>query len=170
MRSRAPPRTEVHLVVCLLAAADAACADELEVGGPGPPPKISRVIFDKMQGGPTHFIAESHYAAESWKNFSLSKEQGEASGIAGKSEETAGCKEAGCRDHGTNGQRKIAVPRVRSVPTGGRAAAKLPTAGASAGSASRSAPIACDGMAAGISEARFASGFTLRRLQGQNDR
>ncbi len=54
------------------------------------PEKISRVIFDKMQGGPTHCIAESHCAAESWKNFSLRKEQGGASRIAGKHRGTAG--------------------------------------------------------------------------------
>jgi hypothetical protein len=48
------------------------------------------VIFDKMQGGPTDFIAESHCAVRSWKNFSLKQEQGEASGIAGKSRGTAG--------------------------------------------------------------------------------
>jgi hypothetical protein len=29
------------------------------------------VIFDKMQGGPAQFIAESHSAVESWKNLSL---------------------------------------------------------------------------------------------------
>jgi hypothetical protein len=32
----------------------------------------------KMQGVPTHFIAESHCAVRSWKNFSLKQEQGEA--------------------------------------------------------------------------------------------
>jgi hypothetical protein len=54
------------------------------------PHPICRVIFDKMQGGPTDFIAESHCAVRSWKNFSLKQEQGEASGIAGKSGGTAG--------------------------------------------------------------------------------
>jgi hypothetical protein len=65
-----------------------------DVLGPKSDPggKICRVIFDKMQGGPTHCIAESHCVVRSWKNFSLSKEQGEASGIAGKSGGTAGCK------------------------------------------------------------------------------
>ena len=29
-----------------------------------------------MQGGPTHFIAESHCAVGSWNNFSLKQEQG----------------------------------------------------------------------------------------------
>src|ERR1700692_1223763 len=35
-----------------------------------------RVILDKMQGGPTEFIAESHCAVESWKNFSLKQRAG----------------------------------------------------------------------------------------------
>ena len=39
-------------------------------------PKFNRVIVDKMQGGPTHFIAESHCAAKSWKNFSLKQRAG----------------------------------------------------------------------------------------------
>ena len=38
-------------------------------------------------------MAESHCAVESWKNFSLSKEQGEASEIAGKSGGAAGLQE-----------------------------------------------------------------------------
>jgi hypothetical protein len=42
------------------------------------PPFICRVIFDKMQGGRPISLLESHCAVESWKNFSLSKEQGEA--------------------------------------------------------------------------------------------
>jgi hypothetical protein len=46
-------------------------------------------------------MTESHCAVESLKNLSLSKEQGEASGIAGKSGGQQGAKEAGCRDHGT---------------------------------------------------------------------
>ena len=50
------------------------------------------MIFDKWREGRPHFIAESHGAAESWKNFSLSKEQGEASEMAGKRGEQQGCK------------------------------------------------------------------------------
>jgi hypothetical protein len=34
------------------------------------------VIFDKMQGGPTHCIAESHCVVRSWKNFSLKQRAG----------------------------------------------------------------------------------------------
>jgi hypothetical protein len=55
-----------------------------------PPHSICRVIFDKMQGGRPISLLESHCAVESWKNVSLSKEQGEASGIAGKSREADG--------------------------------------------------------------------------------
>jgi hypothetical protein len=132
-----------------------------EVLGARPPPKISRVIFDKMQGGPTHFMAESHCAAKSWKNFSLSKEQGEASGIAGKSGETAGCKEAGRRDHGTNGHGRAQSPRRdRSVrrETGLRQSSNGQALG---GDPAR--PIACDGMVAAPPR-RAASGSALRRL------
>ena len=56
---------------------------------------ICRVIFDKMQGGPTHFIAESHCAVRSWKNFSLKQEQGEAKRDC---REEQGCKGAGYRE------------------------------------------------------------------------
>jgi hypothetical protein len=41
--------------------------------------------FDKMQGEPIQFLVESHCAVRGWKDFSLSKKQGEASRIAGKS-------------------------------------------------------------------------------------
>jgi hypothetical protein len=37
-------------------------------------------------------------------------------GLQGRTGEQQGAKEAGCRDHGTHGQRKIAVSRGRSVP------------------------------------------------------
>jgi hypothetical protein len=57
--------------------------------------------FDKMQGGPAQFIAESHCAVVSWKNLSLSKEQGEASGIAGKTQGRPGLQRGRIRDHGT---------------------------------------------------------------------
>jgi hypothetical protein len=40
------------------------------------PGQFCRVILDKMQGGPTQFIAESHCAVESWKNFSLKQRAG----------------------------------------------------------------------------------------------
>jgi hypothetical protein len=42
-------------------------------------PVVLQSDFDKMQGGPTHCITESHCVVRSWKDFSLSKEQGEAS-------------------------------------------------------------------------------------------
>jgi hypothetical protein len=48
------------------------------------------VIFDKWRECRLHFIAESHGAAESWKNFSLSKEQGESSEMAGNGGGAAG--------------------------------------------------------------------------------
>jgi coenzyme Q-binding protein COQ10 len=38
--------------------------------------EFCRVIFDKMQGGPAQFIAESHCAVESWKNLSLKQRAG----------------------------------------------------------------------------------------------
>src|ERR1700674_3524095 len=41
--------------------------------------------FDEMQGEPIQFLAESHCAVRSSKDSSLSKDQGGASGIAGKS-------------------------------------------------------------------------------------
>jgi len=41
--------------------------------------------FDEMQGEPIQFLAESHCAVRSCSGFSLSKEQGGASGFAGKS-------------------------------------------------------------------------------------
>jgi hypothetical protein len=41
--------------------------------------------FDEMQGEPIQFLAESHCAVRSSEDSSLSKEQGGASGIAGKS-------------------------------------------------------------------------------------
>ena len=41
--------------------------------------------FDKMQGEPIQFLAESHYAVGSCNELSLSKEQGGASRFAGKS-------------------------------------------------------------------------------------
>ena len=41
--------------------------------------------FDEMQGEPIQFLAESHCAVRSCNEFSLSKEQGGASGFAGKS-------------------------------------------------------------------------------------
>src|SRR5437868_8070525 len=40
--------------------------------------------FNKMQGEPTQILAGSHCVVGSWKDFSLSKEQGEASWIAGR--------------------------------------------------------------------------------------
>jgi hypothetical protein len=55
-------------------------------------PNFAGWFLTKCREGPTHCIAESHCGVRSWKNFSLSKEQGEASGIAGKSGGTAGCK------------------------------------------------------------------------------
>jgi hypothetical protein len=51
-----------------------------------------------MQGGPTHFIAESHSAVRSWKNFSLKQEQGEAKRDC---REEQGLQRGRIRDHGT---------------------------------------------------------------------
>jgi hypothetical protein len=41
-----------------------------------PPGNFCRVIFDKMQGKPTHCKAESHCVVGSWKNFSLKQRAG----------------------------------------------------------------------------------------------
>jgi hypothetical protein len=38
--------------------------------------KFCRVIFDKMQGGPTQLQAESHCLVRSWKNLSLKQRAG----------------------------------------------------------------------------------------------
>jgi transposase len=46
----------------------------IEAGTPGE--KSCRVIFDKLQGGPIHCIAESHCVVRSWKNFSLKRRAG----------------------------------------------------------------------------------------------
>jgi hypothetical protein len=57
----------------------------------------------KWREEPIQFIAESHCAVESWKNSSLRKEQGEASGIARKNGGAAGLQEGrmqGSRKHG----------------------------------------------------------------------
>jgi hypothetical protein len=63
-----------------------------------PAPPICRVIFDKMQGGPPHFIAESHYAVRSWKNFSLKQRAGRSSRNC---REEQGLQRGRIRDHGT---------------------------------------------------------------------
>jgi hypothetical protein len=42
------------------------------------------LVFDKMQGGPAQFMAKSHCAVEELEEPLPKKEQGEASGIAGK--------------------------------------------------------------------------------------
>jgi hypothetical protein len=70
-------------------------------------------------------MAESHCAVESWKNFSLSKEQGEANGIAGKERGNSRVQrrpDAGI--NGTHGHGRSPSPADRSVPMGNQTPAK----------------------------------------------
>ena len=104
----------------------------------------------KCREGRPLFIAESHCAVESWKNFSLNKEQGEASGIAGKRGGNSRVAKGGrIRDHGKRTIRMIAVPRVRSVDAKPDSGKNSNGPAQALVGASRSAPIACDGMGGG---------------------
>jgi hypothetical protein len=68
------------------------------------------VIFDKMQGRPTYFIAESHFSVRSCKNPSLKQRAGRSGRIAGKSGGDQGLQEGGIQ-----GSRKHEVERT--LPT-----------------------------------------------------
>jgi hypothetical protein len=133
-------------------------------------PKICRVIFGKMQGGRPISLAESHCAAEGWKEFSLSKEQGEATGIAGKNGGTAGCK--GGRVQGST-ERTVTEDRRLPRSLGARETGlrqKLQRAGRKRWGRIPLGPLSpADGMAAGISEAPLPGDHTSAP-QGQNDR
>jgi hypothetical protein len=70
-----------------------------------------------MQGEPAQFLAESQCAARSWKDFSLSKEQGDAGGIAGNSRVAKGHDTRIARSNTyTNHIISYCIPRSRHDP------------------------------------------------------
>src|SRR6202049_1052260 len=70
--------------------------------------------FDEMQGEPIQFLAESHCAVRSSKDSSLSKDQGGASGIAGKSRVAKG-PDAGITDRPERGLVRVVTRLRRSI-------------------------------------------------------
>jgi hypothetical protein len=108
-------------------------ARSAERGGQNLLPKISRVIFEKWRERRSHSQLKVIARWESWKNFSLRKEQGEASRISGKNGGTAGCKRSR-----TQGSRKDGHGKCpRSPSPRSRGATRRGASGA----------VACDGMA-----------------------
>jgi hypothetical protein len=67
-----------------------------------------------MQGEPIQFLAESHCAVRSSKDSSLSKDQGGASGIAGKSRVAKG-PDAGITDRPERGLVRVVTRLRRSI-------------------------------------------------------
>jgi hypothetical protein len=123
-----------------------------------------------------HFIAESSCTAESWRNFSLRKEQGEASRISGKNGIQQAARGAGCRDRGRtvteSGPRSPSASRIDAAtgwrpPVGGHRGPSARRRKVAAGPAAAAPSVAiarCDALgASGPSRAALQQGHPSAR-------